>query len=84
MIDVQAWVDDPQIEFGWFLIGMETAAHTVKRFDSRHHANPGNRPSLEIVYAIPIPTASAWGLVLLALLLLTAGTLFRYRPVHEE
>lgn len=82
--DVQAWVDNPQVEFGWFLVGMETVPHSVKRFDSRNHANPANRPTLEIVYTIPIPTVSAWGLVVLALLLLTAGTLAGYRPANEE
>ena len=33
--DVQAWVDAPATNFGWFVLGTETGQQTAKRFDSR-------------------------------------------------
>ena len=51
--DVQAWVDDPQANFGWIVIGNEAAAGTAKRFDSRENPTEGNRPRLTIDFAPP-------------------------------
>lgn len=53
--DVQAWLDAPADDFGWFLLGDETGQGTARRFDSRHHATPGVRPLLEIEYSAPTP-----------------------------
>ncbi len=59
--DVQAWLDDPSINFGWVMIGNESAAPTTKRFDSREHADPARRPRLTVDYTPPAPDADADG-----------------------
>ncbi len=48
MADVQLWIDDPSMNFGWILIGNESQSRTAKRFDSREHSNTNNRPLLTI------------------------------------
>jgi hypothetical protein len=45
--DVQSWLDNPASNFGWLVLGDETTAATVKRFDSRESASP---PILTIQY----------------------------------
>jgi hypothetical protein len=47
--DVQLWVDQPALNYGWILVGEETVKST-KRFDSRENENVLDRPLLEIVY----------------------------------
>ena len=49
--DVQSWVDNPARNFGWLVLGDETAIATAKRFDTRESASP---PTLTIEY-IPGP-----------------------------
>ena len=49
--DVQSWLDDPGSNFGWLVLGAETAIATAKRFDTRESASP---PMLTIQY-IPGP-----------------------------
>lgn len=53
--DVQAWLDDPQSNFGWLLFGDESRSGTAKRFDTHEHPNPQNRPRLTIEYRLPCP-----------------------------
>lgn len=48
--DVQQWVDDDTTNFGWILVGNESANTSAKRFDSRENATPANRPSLTVTY----------------------------------
>ncbi|MDX1763799.1 MAG: multicopper oxidase family protein, partial [bacterium] len=38
--DVQMWLDDPAMNFGWIVIGDETRISTTRRFDSREGAAP--------------------------------------------
>jgi hypothetical protein len=38
--DVQAWLDNPASNFGWLVLGDETAIATAKRFDTRESATP--------------------------------------------
>jgi len=45
--DVQSWLDDPASNFGWLVLGDESAAATAKRFDTRESASP---PVLTIQY----------------------------------
>lgn len=52
--DVQAWVNNPAGNFGWLLMGNESASLTAQRFDSRESALPANRPSLTVTYTTPI------------------------------
>jgi hypothetical protein len=49
--DVQSWLDNPASNFGWLVLGDETAISTAKRFDTRESASP---PMLTIQY-IPSP-----------------------------
>lgn len=43
VVDIQAWLDDPAINFGWVLIGDEATFPSTRRFDSREGVA---RPSL--------------------------------------
>jgi hypothetical protein len=38
--DVQSWLDSPTSNFGWLVLGDETASATAKRFDTRESASP--------------------------------------------
>ncbi len=49
--DVKLWIQDPSRNFGWILIGDETARQTVRAFASREASDPSFRPVLEIVYS---------------------------------
>ena len=53
--DVQSWLDNPASNFGWLVLGDESAAATAKRFDTRESASP---PVLSIQYTAPrvLPT----------------------------
>jgi hypothetical protein len=48
--DVQLWLDRPVLNFGWLIRGNELAERTAKRFDSREHGVPENRPALTIEF----------------------------------
>lgn len=50
--DVQTWLDDPARNFGWILVGEETAVTTARRFDSRENTEAANRPALRITYGV--------------------------------
>jgi hypothetical protein len=47
--DVQSWLDDPASNFGWLVLGDETAIATAKRFDTRESASP---PILTIEFRV--------------------------------
>ncbi|HVS11400.1 MAG TPA: hypothetical protein VMS76_16130 [Planctomycetota bacterium] len=51
--DVQAWLDNPSLSFGWCLVGDESTAATAKRFDSREHPTPAVRPQLVVDFTPP-------------------------------
>ena len=52
--DVQSWLDNPANNFGWLVLGDESAIATAKRFDTRESTNP---PVLSIEYtSAPTPT----------------------------
>jgi hypothetical protein len=53
-LDVQAWLDTPESNHGWLLLGEESAVQTAKRFDTHEHPDPDVRPVLTIEY-IPVP-----------------------------
>ena len=48
--DVAEWLDQPNSNFGWILIGDESANTTAKRFDSRESTTETNRPVLSVTY----------------------------------
>ena len=51
--DLQQWLDDPATNFGWLLRAPEALPATAKRFDSREHPTPANRPTLTIDFTPP-------------------------------
>ena len=69
--DVQRWLDSPSANFGWVVLGSESAPPTAKRFNSRE--NGAGVPSLTITYQAPVPTAPVWALGALLGLLSAAG-----------
>jgi hypothetical protein len=53
--DVQAWVDDPNGNHGWFLIGVEGAGRSAKRFNTREAVTSNTQPRLTIDFTPPAP-----------------------------
>ncbi len=51
--DVQAWLDAPEENFGWMLIGDEETTLSAKRFDSRENPDTTARPVLRLFYSVP-------------------------------
>lgn len=51
--DVQAWLNSPKENYGWLLLGNETAPKTAKRFASRHNADVSDRPQLRVNFLQP-------------------------------
>lgn len=49
--DVQGWLDSPADNFGWILLGDESANRTAKRFDA--HETPATGPRLTVYYTVP-------------------------------
>ncbi len=54
--DIQGWVDDPAIHFGWILIGNETTGGSIKLWVSKESSLTDVRPTLEIEFE-PTPVA---------------------------
>lgn len=49
--DIQAWVNDPSVNFGWLLISEDEVSHfTARRFGSRE--DPANAPVLTVNYTL--------------------------------
>ncbi|GAB4324433.1 MAG: hypothetical protein Kow0074_17420 [Candidatus Zixiibacteriota bacterium] len=51
--DVQDWLDNPSMNFGWLLLGDESVSQSAKRFDTKENATAGNRPQLLVEYTLP-------------------------------
>lgn len=51
--DVQDMLANPNQNFGWIILGDESTGSTAKRFDTKDHPTPANRPSLSISYTLP-------------------------------
>ena len=49
VMDVQAWLDQPDTNFGWLLQGGEGSTQTAKRFDTKE-APVANRPVLRVEF----------------------------------
>jgi len=60
--DVQGWLDDPDSNHGWLLVGDETARSTAKRFDARESADLAMRPALVISFGPPATSCRDAGL----------------------
>lgn len=59
--DVQAWLDLPDENYGWLLVGGEDTPTTSKRFASREDEDPANAPELVVEYEAPCATLSLDG-----------------------
>jgi|TARA_B100000470_G_scaffold185955_1_gene151294 hypothetical protein len=46
------WIDNPDSNYGWLVLGDETENRTSKRFDSSENETEANRPILTIKYPI--------------------------------
>lgn len=58
--DVQAFLDSPAGNFGWILLGNESAPQTAKRFATREESTEALRPRLIVDYTpVPEPTCAA-------------------------
>jgi hypothetical protein len=51
--DVQTWLDSPDQNHGWVLIGDEDSPTTAKRFASREAEDPAQAPQLVVEYEAP-------------------------------
>lgn len=51
--DVQLWLDEPDTNFGWILIGDESVASTAKRFDTKENGTASNHPVLTVNFVPP-------------------------------
>ncbi len=49
--DVQSWIDQPQSNFGWGVLGNEVTLQSVKRFDAKESG--ANNPQLIVMYSPP-------------------------------
>ena len=48
--DVQQWLDTPETNFGWILLGNETSNRNAKRFNSREFTDVSLRPQLVVEF----------------------------------
>lgn len=76
--DVQAWVNDPDQNFGWILLGEEGNAQNARRIGSRENATLAPRlivdfEPLVLPEARSVPVLSGWGLLMLALVVVFVG-----------
>lgn len=56
LADIEAWRAEPSQNFGWIVVGDETATGTAKRFASRENPDVDLRPRLTIEYEVmPLP-----------------------------
>jgi len=56
--DVRKWIETPEENFGWLLLGNEESLLTAKRFDSRQNPNTAVRPRLRIFHSVATATES--------------------------
>lgn len=53
LADVATWLADPATNFGWILLGNESASGTGRRFDTRENSLAANHPQLIITFSTP-------------------------------
>ena len=64
--DVQGWLDEPQRNFDWIILGNEVDPKTAKRIFAREHATTSRRPVLHISFDRDAATAvelDSWGAI---------------------
>lgn len=59
--DVQLWLDQPELDFGWLVIGDEVpgSGQTTRRFDTRQNPVVAQRPRLVLTYELADPCGRA-------------------------
>lgn len=72
--DVESWVDQPESNFGWIILGDEPTVQNARRFPSRENANQAMRPKLTVEYT-PMPDPQSIPTMGRTALLLLAGVL---------
>ncbi|MEI6475564.1 MAG: DNRLRE domain-containing protein, partial [Planctomycetota bacterium] len=50
--DVQLWLDNPAVNYGWVMVGNEATLETAKRFESRESADATRHPAITVVYTL--------------------------------
>jgi len=58
--DVQLWLDAPQENHGWVLLGDEATDATSKRFNARENPDAASRPALVLEYLPPSGCPGEW------------------------
>ncbi len=53
LTDVQQWLDSPATNFGWIMLGNESAGQTAKRFGGQDARSPESPPELTVEYDPP-------------------------------
>lgn len=56
--DVQAWLNNPTINFGWLIRGDETTTKSAKRFETKESTTASIRPVLRIGFIPPSPVGA--------------------------
>ena len=51
--DVQTWLDNPETDFGWIIVGNESDLNTARRFASRETSVFEDRPMLSVEFDPP-------------------------------
>ena len=59
--DVQQWLDSPATNFGWIMLGNESAGQTAQRFGGKNAVAPETPPQLTIQYDPPWTWTGAAG-----------------------
>ena len=62
--DIQSFLDSPAANFGWIILGDESASSTAKRFATKEETLAELRPMLMVEYT-PVPSPGAVGLLAL-------------------
>jgi hypothetical protein len=57
--DLQNWLNQPETNFGWFLIALNEPPSTGKRIGSRENSNANARPLLTVEYTLTDPDPPA-------------------------
>lgn len=50
LVDVNDWLNNPGMNFGWVIVGNEVAAASARRLNSRENSKAEQRPKLTLVY----------------------------------
>ncbi len=68
--DVQGWLDAPETNFGWILVGNEAVSRSAKRFGASEISVASLRPTLQLEI-VPIPEPSTYAMMFAGLALLS-------------